>query len=621
MAKIQYISCIPGSGKTHDMIKAVLSGYEQDKNYIICVPTIKLMESICKDFLKCNVITRNIISAYEYETTEQQLLRAISEAIPIIFITHAALMTFSMQTFYKCSEYTLIMDEALNIGIAEASLELSKFFGVNGLGRKLFKITPYKGNKEVDVLTIPTDCVHKAKDYLREKDSTTSVNLKDTHELIKNVLNKTRLVLMREQCTNKHINRLNSKESYTLVTLHNPLVYSKFKNVVILSAFFEHTLMYHLLKLHYSDSVVNITHKRNLQDMTSRYAKLYLTYAYGDDDDHNPKYSMGLRKRVTFIHRDQIDDIKKYRNEHKDGLNSLPKKYKMLSLGDYYSKIIEHCNEFGDDTLTVMNREGIKDAVIGDTRGFIKHGIRIGARSHGLNEYIQKTSVAIIAVFNPKQTILPLYRALLPDYCLETDRNICAYVQAITRTAVRDIKSSNNVHALVPTLYIATRLRHIICKELDISIKKGPKIVEHSLHKIYSLYTIIDPRPSYVILPNKKNNEKKLILKSDYDSTKFKTTGIVKGGDLFADGRPKNPKITKNGKVKVTFTQDYIEKANAKTYNKKAIKLSEAAIKKLKANVKKGILGAENKLRKKQKSYAKQLLVRESLSSVEYNVN
>ena len=546
--RIKFVSANPGSGKTHALILRILRFCALNKQIILAVPTVDLMNEISKRLekfaakQKCKLSTV-LVQSESGNSVIEQIERSLNHHYDVTLITHIALQKLSILTLQKLSNYHLIIDEVFDIGECEL-LKLQKFVSNKGIFSTMLKSTAYMQD---DIFQLTIKDADAARDYLRRKnvDSLDSIKIEETKTLIKNIADCAKLVLYKEFPKSKNRN-------FCIAVLWNPNNLKYFKSVLIVSAFFEYTALYYHIKNVFKLS--NCTESFNLLNLSSRYKQLNL-YPMFKKNVMLRTYSKNFRDNSRVCKVEHYDAVKRYYiNNNEFDIN------RSMQLQNYANLIIDADCNFGSDTARIANKE---------EASVINIGCLIASHSHGQNCHIDKISAACVAAFNRKPFVRAFFEKLFVGYNSWIDSNILVLVQALCRIAVRDYQSNARTHVLVTDYKTAKMIQ---------SLLEFPRLKRHCLIDDYTVFTrdIVrkgielpedyDPKTHYKNGRKRKKNE----LPEDYDpETHFRNGRLRKKNELPEDYDPETH--FKNGKLKKRneLPEDYDPETHFKSGKRK----------------------------------------------------
>jgi hypothetical protein len=493
--RITYVNGLPGSGKTTYYCDRLRYKVAEGKKFIIAVPTVALMVDIVSK-LEEHCIPYFNISSERGKNVQHSIDSAISLDTSVILITHISLMSIPKTTLLKCSDYNLIIDEVFNPAEFR-SLKLKRFVSETGLYTKMLNHSQFfdTGLVRLSIKDRP-----EFKSLLKEYDSDRAIEYESTKDLLRNIADPTKIVLIRKYDANDGRN-------HALCTLYNVHCFSYFKNVRVYSAFFEHTALYHVCSLFYD--MVDRTEQCNLRSIEHRHSKLSLYPLFQCSDNARP-YSKFMRDTSVFVHNKHLDYVIGCLTRHEP----MPYKY-ALRFNQYRDLIVLKSARFEDeDFLTVNNNDDEGTSI----------GKRISSRSHGLNSYSDYTHICYLAAFNPKPYVNAFFKVLLPNYDVWIEQNVLTCIQNIFRTDIRNINSNSVICAVVSDSVIAESVKDLLLRK--------PRICAHDYMYDYSIVCELDysrkiDLPDDYTLETHKTNGKlrkhpKVILPPDYHpSTHF----------------------------------------------------------------------------------------------------
>jgi hypothetical protein len=456
MKKLHYISANPGSGKTHWIIKRLRRNIKRRELISLYVaPSKRLLSEVEQCLPKC----LRIDGSTHHTRVVFHIHSALKHAKPgdVLLITHAAFVR--IKEFFQDENLEVIIDETIDL-ICEFNTRklvqsLDWFLSIVDLhlpddptykDYKLLKIKPEK-RKEV-------------RKYIKSSDSDSSINVDETKELLKYILDDRYRVF---------ISGMQRKDFYLIVTLIDTSVFKRFKRAIFSSAFIESTEMFHLLDKDYI--MVDATAKAKLRQIDHQYANVVIyplfkrnrIFSKNQRDscivvpkEHTEVLQLNFSQDDRFcleafnsFKRGAIQRLKKTETKHQS-LDFIAV-HKVRGMLDHFYRIVKRSKIFGEDTLIVVNKdvESYKPPV----------GALMPAKSHGLNCYSDYTKVAFFTALNPDRYRTKFYKSVIPEYDPTNDWLINTLAQAVTRTSVRNPSNTQKVHVLVPDLTTARLLK------------------------------------------------------------------------------------------------------------------------------------------------------------------
>ncbi|MDD2758902.1 MAG: hypothetical protein PHH11_01270 [Methylomonas sp.] len=475
--KKRQINCFisdPGTGKSTALCNHINNS---SKSFIIAVPSLDLMIEYRAE------ITNSVAISHGKRSVGEQLNYALNNNERVIIITHAALIDcIDEPTFKKLGDYNLCIDEVFQ-PLKMQMLKLKKSIAKNGILRKLCKFKKLKINPNLYRLKIKD--VEKYRRYIKSYDTKDTIENEETRRLLNSIADPSKAVIICEMEQSKQGN-------YCVATLFNIHLLKCFKSVTLVSAFLEHTMLYHLLDQYYN--MVNVTEKFNLtRNLNHRFSSLVLMYLTENN------YSKYFRDRTRFFPKNEstfyIEYCKDHNRHHSEA----------ITIPDFVSMVVSGCDTFDvNRTLMVSN---LDDSVTEEE----DVGIKMSAMSHGINKHQNKHSIAYAAAFNLPPWTHPFLRELIPDYDPWFEMNVLTAVQDIMRTSLRNSESNKTVNALLPDKRT--------CLEIKSLLYNYPEIKKHCLTNIYDHYTLENIKTERIKLTEEEKRERKRISNMKFNAS------------------------------------------------------------------------------------------------------
>jgi hypothetical protein len=457
------VNANPGEGKTFHSNKLIASEYKKGRPVLVVVPSIALMKQVSEDLSNKYIVNSTIIShesvgSYDYNyPVLKQLKEAVQNKERVILITHVTFLLIPKE-FHKLElfDYSYIIDEVFNPS-TYYQFQLEKSLQPKGiLGGGIVSLKP-TDNPAIQKIKIQNK--KALKDYTSKNrfDSKDSFDISVTKEILTNI-GKSSM----EALVYKMENSL--RGLHCICVRFNVKVLQYARKVTFMSAKFSATEIYHLLKQKFK--MVNATKSFHLRDLSHRNKKLTVMPLI-----EGKVYSktLNLNSRVC-LKKDLTRALKHY---VKYGDHAPRYTY---TFEQYTNKVIEADSRLSHaDTLRVSNLDNPS-----------KVGEAISSRSHGINEYQSHKSIAVIASFNQKPHVAKMSRVLYPNLNQYVESNVLTTVQAICRTAIRDINSVAEISALVSDDCMANS----VIEMLD----GDPTLGKHCLFDDYTFYTVAGDR-------------------------------------------------------------------------------------------------------------------------------
>ncbi|BAG41741.1 hypothetical protein [Ralstonia phage phiRSL1] len=500
---IDYISAIPGLGKTHWAIEDMMRGLPARQKSLYLAPTIKLLEQVRNDlsrrlppedfkkvFMHHHKNTKNVPQAVVLS-----LLDPLAAKGRIVLTTHDSFLKLRRAPEFQ--QVTVYFDEARKVVTQGAQILLNDV-GAQDLFARLFVIEPRVGQSMFRQVT----CRPGAAKILRE-----SKAFSDTPQFVKQYK---RIEKLFDKATNSRYEvfldipleadeiidsgqsfLMKQHEFYEIVLPSH--IFDGFKRVTVLAAHFEDSQMYHLLKeasgVKLRDvglALGNTISKRRIA-LLNRYNQLtiaLLTPQYMALSKTQLLYGMlapsskldkilervssvgGVRKAMRKQTVSTAYELNKKIQAKIDYLRTV-KGVEFDPLAWYIQsakRVIRHWRRthksFGLP-LMVLNDKFAKDEhyaeMLSDDSGCPEAEL-LPFMSHGLNTYKERNVLAFLAAINPAPQLIQFYRERLPNYDFAKDHVADVCNQSVCRLSLRDVKSTESVLVVVPDHSIARLL-------------------------------------------------------------------------------------------------------------------------------------------------------------------
>lgn len=548
MKTYHYLNCLPGAGKTHFAIGQILSDRESVHFYV--TPTIILGEQTRQDLIDKGLSPAKVILISAKNSsfgTSEAVLNTLRPRIRpglVVVMSHQAFV--QLPPFPESEKIRVYFDEARKFVLKDGNLKLTSARMKNDLIKVL---KPYSE----ELLT---------KDYIA------GTYTKFGFKRISIPPNSVSIAKLSKEITNrKHEDRLQYTEIFQflkdaanpkfdiyvpsgifkptdesldkVISIHKVVVPSRaftgFKSVLLMSAYFEDSQMFHLL--------TKASHQSQETENPFRLTDL----AKADDGLNKTLYDrqstiMSRFKQAILIplteNEKKISDFR-YRTEviapasEKENLRQL-----VCDCGITSEALREYrrTGEIGEghepffNYLTSVNAEfSLIDWLLRSSRRVVRHlkkkkklveqipllvvnkrfeaneakpyleseeFISIPGQSHGLNTYKASNTIVYLSAINPSPEISRLFNALIPDYDPDLDHAADSAIQAVTRLSLRDTTSKSKVFVIVPDLALTTmiffkmkrkpRVDRKYAKSLDVfSVTSLIKEESQSVNKIH----------------------------------------------------------------------------------------------------------------------------------------
>lgn len=390
----------------------------------------------------------------------------------VLLITHAAFLL--LKSIPQSSKIHLIFDEARkcitqHVGLSltdEQRTKVFKWFNMSSVNA-----TFYKATAKLDP------------DVVRDKIKKLKLRSDVTDRLLELV----------EATENPRLEVFLSKDTKadTFEVILPSILFDGFKSVTLMSAFFEDSQMYHLLKKR-KVAMTDITevslqnYRYRTSKIKERYSKIDLVTLCPDVDTVLSKAKLSgmlvsleheskIFKALNAIGVYSVKDLIELRNKLKTpGFkpNSKVQRFKdawtknpnhlVLNPADWLVHAAAQSiqswakrNKLVHKPLVVLNAKQ-RDLFTPKLPQFHVETTNL----HGLNEYQGHNVVAFLAAVNPSKKMVSFYNKYLPGYDQAKDHVAEVCVQCVCRISIRDIKAKARALVIVPDNGIATLLSH-----------------------------------------------------------------------------------------------------------------------------------------------------------------
>ena len=524
--KIFYIDALPGSGKTHTARMEMKNDVGSIHFYV--APTHALANQTFRDLIDDGVTVRRLWKIGDNEDryslsnglekrvkgTPDGTSAAVSQLImdasagAIVIMTHQAFVQLPKLT--ESRNIRVFFDEARKFVLSNGDIEFdgtSDKKYLRTLLKRFSECLPGSKTQQRRMVFrkvyIPEtfedtgDGIHRSTIAIAKSLSGTSTNRKQYSAILTWITNcrdpRMEMYVATRMLDDEWV-PVTSKEKMTLHQVVVPSrMFSGFKSVLLMSAYFTTSQMYHLLNDANEVSLVNLyptlplamlERERRIKDRFS-YARLIplmhdtnkVTRTRLDNDVLVP--AEYLENMLNVAHRLEVTsrDIKRFKTGKVSGSDDKACKFMRMvdrcggakELIDWYyesaSKIVEHLgNRVKHPPLLVTNNDSRYDR----TRKFSKLKKRAAAdgvfhvmtsSSHGFNHFDKRNAIAYFSAINPTPEISKLFRTILRRYDPDEDYAADSCIQAITRTSVRVPTATDKVYIILPDMGLAQMAR------------------------------------------------------------------------------------------------------------------------------------------------------------------
>lgn len=556
--KLNYISVPPGVGKTNWAIDKISDNTKSKKQIIIfAAPTIYLLEQTFANVIKkvsskrralLHLITsdmKNKLADTENEpitfsdTTLTKAEQVLANAVKgtALFVTHRTALRLSKELL---GNTVLIFDEASDWDIYEKNISLdarSQSFLNSILHYEAARLedSDHKINnfndKERQKFFHPFYKLHANKKRERSivnylKSASMMKGSPDLRYILNQVLNKNYSMYLR------YTPKKSGRYSCSFLGYASPdFFFSNFKSVMLVSAFFEQSVLYAVLNKNYRlvcrNDLMDTQATASIQEGYSRLevvpifdtehvlSKFLLKNYFQCSQSQSAKvndyarivYNVLREKNTTHTASEKSTKLlfatmNATHTEHRILSEDVPIEYQKIvtknlskassrinSLGDYAQDLIiddirlrlrSKTFSLKEKPLITANKKDYANNFFKISRKFTN----IPAKSHGLNTYSEANVFISLAAFNPSPTRISFYKFLFGDDYNPIDSHVYNVIQGITRTSIRTQGNKKKVLVYVFSKPEAQRIKHIT---------KNCVVSETCLAKTKNIYTIIPP--------------------------------------------------------------------------------------------------------------------------------
>ncbi len=445
LKKINYVSSVCGSGKTHASIQYIAEKQFQEK-FLISVPTIRLSAQITKDLTNLGV--KNVIEINSEITKKENVKEAAKKAFQEINERDFGVAIITNSTFLDLPQY---IRKTLSdwVHILDEPPKLIEVFDIN---------LPYEHKFLTDLIkTIPSSIFEKVSDVF-----CTNTNLVEKYiqrnsdhlndyikPLLKKIISPNYIVVADTENWEKIVENSdispdiifgenkqqfgNAKNKITFISILKPTVEKYFSKTIYLGANFESSMLFDFWKNKFNvDFVIDEEIKKNLR-LTEHQNGELLTIFYGQKNNYS-RYQARLIDEESNLNGSQI-----HFHLAKEVLDSNQKVLTLCNLDD---------EKFAYDSWQ-----------------------KVSAIPHGLNEFQDYTQFVFNAAYNFSPKTYKLLECLeIPKEAIFHDMQITPAYQGLLRTALRNPESTSPVSCYVPNQIIANEIGKMFIGSTLISI-------------------------------------------------------------------------------------------------------------------------------------------------------
>lgn len=545
---LNYISTLPSVGKTKWAIETILNNYSEKKLItIFCAPTKKLLQQVHKDLIKKGMPrskVRLIISADTPSTIEtthlsfslsEQFTQEINESKDlgsVYLITHKLYIESSDIFDETKSRCMLIFDEASELNISQYNLKVDKnneAFMKDYVSGELFL------QKQKDIgfkhpVLKPNDILPYMRLTANKKILTEYRAMGDT------LFNSNFYELLKRMCDSRYsVYMMENGSQFNFFNFVSPeYAFDGFHEVYLMSAFFEHSELFHILQKNYE--LINQSHLFNPKrksKVIKQYKRLQI-HSLCEDNRYlsklrllgsqilDPELPESCRAKLIKILARGFDKYRKAVEKNST------KTYSVNTLYQYYIKELHHrgrtpgsgkkvtkkvqakitaltgmrfdelfsppilpyfkhaeelviklrktnlISSNSTDTLVVTNNV-TKNTVanyIDYTYTRVNSGMEfMSVKSHGMNNYSHIHIMIFLASLNPQPRLASFLAAFIPEFDYRKQWIAANIAQSVARLSIRDITSKEPCHLIVYSSKVAEVLNELLYPYLGYELK------------------------------------------------------------------------------------------------------------------------------------------------------
>lgn len=526
METIHYISALPGIGKTKwsvDRLVACINAREDLAMYV--APTINLLKEVKKYIVsqvtgeqakrvimfdskdgRVGKVSDSIV--YSIKGGTDRYGRTYKKAKPgtVFLVTHAAFLL--LQNLPKQKKINVYFDEARKCVTNSTSCKLTTN-AQREIFQKLVKLEQ-KGSEPYQRVQ-PRCTKAEFKEYLKST-SWTPVQLRALSVLFNNVSNP------RLEVYAKFSDKQGGLSIFEVVLPTK--IFEGFKSVTLLSAYFEDSQMYHILR-EAGVKLINVTkdyvdnYDRRYPRILNRYKATSLVPLLAQDRVLSVSNLDGFlvsKKRLSlleelaklgFSSRESLRIIKEqYTNpdaytlkgkflkanrllkDNKTDIHFNPLKWlirEAKTIVDAWAEVNDV--ELKKSPLLIVNKKREADAA-----KFAPNWTHVSTSVHGLNQYYEHNVVVFLAAVNPKPALARFFKYYLPEYNSDRDyvADVCA--QCVCRGSVRNTRTHQPSLVIVPDNNVMHLLYDKLMRQpiLDTAFTPSANMVAASLRSTYT---------------------------------------------------------------------------------------------------------------------------------------
>lgn len=493
--KINYISAIPGLGKTKFSVSQLVKCVREKTSYAMYVaPTVELLLEV-EAYLKRELTPQEMKQIRIFHSKDDKV-GTVSHSVKmamtggkdqhgrvfkepklgmVLLVTHATFM--NLRSLPGSDMMDLYFDEARKCVSQSSSIKLT-----SRLQKYLvLKALTLERHNETKYFKVTSDISKANYVKLMAKTSWEPKQRRAIDALVKAAHNKR---------FDTYVSGVRDKSLKIFEVTMPSKIFDGFKSVTLMSAFFEDSQMYHLLKLVGTEMVDVSTkavpnYQKRHDELVARYTQVSVIPLLHQKQVLSKSHLSGFL--LSSKRTDLLTDLQGLGFENKGRLRVLKeyvldsRSYTLSSKDKKALKLLEDNKEdFEFVPLDWMLREtkkaimswakaekikNIKAPLLIVNKKYEREAERlapeykiISTQVHGLNKYYQHEVVVFLAAINPTPDLCRFYNTYLPEYHVEKDHVADVCIQCVCRGSVRDANSSKATLVVVSDLGIMKHL-------------------------------------------------------------------------------------------------------------------------------------------------------------------
>ncbi len=547
---INYISVNPGVGKTHYVINELAKGILTKTQISIYVaPTVKLLEQVQADLRKKipkslhgkvivfkqeagDTVAAAVKAFLTGDTSFSGLKKTEEPQGSVLLMTHAGFLTLPSY-IPRQGLIHLFFDEARKCVAEKNRVQLKGIRQALALSKVCSSIQAVTGAEQFKRIWCPDDAYQQL------------VKANKINELGFDSKQLRAIKPYLDTASNLRFDvyfRYDVKTNVPSLNFFELIVPSKifddFKKVTLMSAFFEDSQMYHLLKYTNKVELVNITEKiktfeDRISDIQDRYEKVDIVALTKHtkvltlsnltsgmlvnrslkeastkflDLNLNNKKSIYILK----VHLDRPGE-NVVEGNYKEALSLIKKNPTLVELNPldwYITRSLAVIKKWKsryrlNGKPLLFTNSSFQKTLFDETNPLEinKNWELLTTSVHGLNTFSNRNAAVFLAAINPSPSLIEFYKHVFPGYDFEADHVADVCIQCISRTSVRNTDCVDRVLVVVPDRVLQT---HVFTKMMGM-----PRVIPSPL-----------PKENMIFVEKSKNKTLGKKAKSDSENAK-----------------------------------------------------------------------------------------------------